>query len=312
VTGRFVVEAPEPGAVRAAREGTLADRVTRARRVLRDCRICPRDCGVDRTAGAPGVCGIGRRAHVSSAFPHHGEEDCLRGWGGSGTIFFCGCALRCVFCQNWEISQRAGGRACSAEDLASMMLGLQRAGCHNVNLVTPGHVVPQIVEALAIAVPAGLRLPLVYNTGGYDGPEALALMDGLVDVYMPDFKFWEPETARRLSRAAGYPEAARAAIAEMHRQVGVLVTDRAGIAVRGVLVRHLVVPGLVEETAAIMRWLAGSLSPDTFVNLMGQYRPAHRVPGNPRYAGVDRRPTAAEMADAYAAARAAGLHRFAA
>ena len=178
--------------------------------------------------------------------------------------------------------------------------------------MTPGHVVPQIVEALAIAVPAGLRIPLVYNTGGYDGPEALALMDGLVDVYMPDFKFWEPETARRLARAADYPEVARAALAEMHRRVGVLVTDRAGIAVRGVLVRHLVMPGLGEETAAIMRWLSEALSPDTFVNLMGQYRPDHRVPGNPRYADVDRRPTAAEMAGAYAAARAAGLHRFAA
>jgi putative pyruvate formate lyase activating enzyme len=192
-----------------------------------------------------------------------------------------------------------------------MMLRLQEIGCHNVNLVTPEHVVPQIVEALALAVRAGLEIPVVYNTSAYDAPASLALMEGLVDIYMPDFKFWEASTARRLARATDYPEAARRAIAEMHRQVGVLCMGRDGVARRGVLVRHLVMPGLEAETAAIFRWLGEALSPDTYVNIMAQYRPDHRVPGSPRYADIDRRPSTAEMTAAYSAAKAAGLWRLA-
>jgi putative pyruvate formate lyase activating enzyme len=264
---------------------------------------------VNRLAGELGVCRTGRWAIVSSAFPHHGEEDCLRGTRGSGTIFFSCCNLRCVFCQNADISQRATGRPHTAEGLAELMLALQAGGCHNINLVTPEHVAPQIVEALGVAIPAGLRIPIVYNTSAYDGAASLSLMDGLVDIYMPDFKFWEPETAARLARAEDYPQVARAAIAEMHRQVGVLRTDHDGLARRGLLVRHLIMPGLGAETAAILRWIADVISPDTYVNIMGQYRPEHRVPGNRRYADIDRRPLPAEMAAALDAAADAGLWR---
>jgi len=296
-------------AQRSRAAGVLQGKVAEARAELSECRSCPRDCGADRCRPPPPLCRIGSRAVVSSAFPHHGEEHPLSGWRGSGTIFFAGCNLRCLFCQNWEISQSAAGRIVDAGELAAIMLGLQDHGCHNINLVTPEHVVPQIVEALSLAVPAGLSIPLVYNTSAYDSLRALRLMEGLVDVYMPDFKFWDPETARRLARASDYPDAARAAIAEMHRQVGDLVLDDDGIAVRGLLVRHLVVPGLEHETAEIMRWIARTLSPDTYVNLMGQYRPAYRVPGSHRYAAIDRRPTFGELVAARRSAAAAGLHR---
>ncbi len=309
-TDRFVIDDHEPAYLRTWREGRLAAKVDRALAELADCRACPRDCGVDRLADDDGVCHVGRHARVASAFPHHGEEDCLRGWRGSGTIFFSSCNLRCVFCQNWDISQTAAGEEADAERIAGLMLSLQERGCHNINLVTPEHVAPQVVEAIAAAVPRGLRIPIVYNTSAYDAVASLELMDGLVDIYLPDFKFWQPDTARRLARARDYPEVARRAIAEMHRQVGVLRFGPDGLARRGVLVRHLVMPGLVDEAAEIFRWLATALSPDTYVNVMGQYRPDHRVPANPRYADIDRRPTAAEIDAAYAAARAAGLWRF--
>lgn len=296
--------------------GELEARAELAREELRACRACPRDCGVDRLAGETRVCHTGRWPIVSSAFPHHGEEDCLRGWRGSGTIFFSRCNLRCVFCQNWDISQARSGVECNADELATLMLELQERGCHNVNLVTPEHVAPQVVEALAVAIPAGLRLPVVYNTSAYDALASLRLLDGLVDIYMPDFKFWRSDTALRLALAGDYPERARAAIAEMHRQVGPLRIGPDGLARRGVLVRHLVMPGLVAESAAIFEWLARELSPDTYVNVMAQYRPGYRV-GRPRANGtlgfpeIDRTPTRRELADAYAAARRAGLWRFA-
>jgi putative pyruvate formate lyase activating enzyme len=307
----FVAEDWEPAYLGPWRRGHLADRVEAARAELRECRACPRDCGVDRLAGKTAVCRVGRHALVASAFPHHGEEDCLRGRRGSGTIFFSGCNLRCAFCQNWDISQRLPGEECPAEELAGLMLALQARGCHNVNLVTPEHVAPQVVEAIALAVPRGLRLPIVYNTGGYDGLSALGLMEGLVDIYMPDFKFWESATARRLAGAADYPEQARAALSEMHRQVGVLRLGPDRLARRGVLVRHLVLPGRSAESAAIFAWLAAALSPDTYLNIMGQYRPDHRVPGADRFRDIDRRPLPEEMSAAYEAARGAGLWRFA-
>ena len=281
---------------------------------LEDCCACPRDCHVDRARGETGICNTGRYARVSSAFPHFGEEDCLRGRRGSGTIFFSLCNLRCVFCQNWDISQKAVGEEMDAKGIAALMLALQSRGCHNVNFVTPEHVVPQVVEAIAVAVAQGLRVPIVYNTSSYDSLESLRLLDGLVDIYMPDFKFWERTTARRLCKAKDYPDRAKDAIREMHRQVGPLRFGPDGLARRGVLVRHLVMPGQLDETRAIFRWLADELSPDTYVNVMAQYRPEYEVGtpdrrGETRYGEIDRRPAPEELSLAREAARAAGLRR---
>jgi len=255
--------------------GELGRRAHEAVQALADCTCCPRQCHADRREEEcpRAYCHTGRLALVSSAFPHHGEEDCLRGRAGSGTIFFSQCNLRCVFCQNFDISWEGHGRPVSAEQLADQMLRLQELGCHNINLVTPSHVVPQILEALLVAAKRGLRLPLVYNTSGYDRLETLRWLDGIVDIYMPDFKFWNPETAQELAKAADYPEVARAAIKKMHRQVGDLVIDEHGLARRGLLVRHLVMPGGLDETCQILRFLAQEVSPNTFVNVMPQYRP---------------------------------------
>ncbi len=298
----------EPAYLALHRRGELARRAREAVDKLSACRLCPRDCKVNRLADQIGVCRTGRYAIVSSYFPHHGEEDCLRGWRGSGTIFFSMCNLRCVFCQNYEISQLGEGRPVTPEQLASMMLDLQARGVHNINLVTPEHVVPQILEALVIAVEAGLQLPLVYNTSAYDSLESLRLMDGVVDIYMPDFKLWTPERARRYLKARGYPEAARRAIKEMHRQVGPLKFDEHGLAKRGVLVRHLVMPGMLDETRAILRWLAEEVSPDTYVNVMAQYYPAWKVGPN-SYPEINRRITWEEYRQALAIAREVGLWR---
>jgi putative pyruvate formate lyase activating enzyme len=273
------------------------------------CRACPRLCkGVDRRANQFGVCKSGRHARVASAFPHFGEEDVLRGWHGSGTIFSSFCNLRCVFCQNFETSQLGEGQELDARGLARLMLDLQQQGCHNINFVTPEHVVPQIVEALPHAIQMGLRLPLVYNTSAYDGAESLRVLDGLVDVYMPDFKLWDEQASREYLAAVNYPQVARAAIREMHRQVGDLKADEDGLALRGVLVRHLVMPGRLGDTREIAGWLAG-LSRDTYLNLMDQYSPAWRVTTNPRFAVINRRVSRPEMNQAFALARAAGLWR---
>ena len=299
----------EPAYLAVQRGSGFDARISRAMAELANCRACPRNCGVDRSGADLPLCRIGRLARVAAAFPHFGEEDCLRGTRGSGTIFFSSCNLRCVFCQNWDISSSPTGREVDPSELANLMLDLQDAGCHNINLVTPEHVASHIVEALAVAIPGGLRIPLVYNTSAYDGLPSLHLMDGLIDIYMPDFKFWRPETARRLARASDYPEVARTAIAEMHRQVGDLQLGPSGVARRGLLVRHLVMPGQVTEAAAIFRWLANEISPDTYLNIMGQYRPDHRVPGNSRYGDIDRRVRQEEVDAAMAAARRAGLWR---
>jgi len=264
-----------PAYVELLKSGELAHRAREAVDALADCACCPRLCHADRRQpdSPQSYCRTGRLALVSSAFPHHGEEDCLRGWAGSGTIFFSQCNLRCVFCQNFDVSWEGHGQPVTAEGLANQMLRLQELGCHNINFVTPSHVVPQILEALVVAAGRGLRLPLVYNTGGYDRLETLRWLDGIVDIYMPDFKFWSPETARELAKATDYPEVARAAIKEMHRQVGDLVLDERGLARRGLLVRHLVMPGGMNETREILRFLAREVSPHTFVNVMPQYRP---------------------------------------
>ncbi len=298
-----------PSYLAAFESGALAARAERALEELRSCRLCPRECGADRLEGRTGICGTGRFAAVSSAFPHHGEESCLSGRNGSGTIFFTFCNLKCVFCQNHDISWEGEGASVGPEDLAGMMLSLQRLGCHNINFVTPSHVVPQILEALPRAVEKGLRLPLVYNTGGYDSMAVLGLLDGLVDIYMPDFKFWDPAVAKRLADAKDYPEVARRAVREMHRQVGDLALDGEGIAVRGVLVRHLVMPGGLAGTREVARFLTG-LSRDTFVNVMGQYRPAGRAGREGKYREIDRGLLRAELEEAFRVAREEGLHRF--
>jgi putative pyruvate formate lyase activating enzyme len=308
------ISAFEPAYLALHRDGRLAARAVEARLALEACRLCPRACGARRLGGEEGTCGVGRHAVVASAFPHLGEEDCLRGRRGSGTVFFGGCSLRCAFCQNADISWRASGAGLQPADLATVMLELQDRGCHNLNLVTPTHVVPQVLEAVAIAAGLGLCLPVVYNSGGYDRVETLALLDGVVDVYLPDFKFWLPETAARYAGAPDYPEVARRALVEMHRQVGPLRFGRDGLARRGVLVRHLVMPGLAAESGAIVEWLARTLSPDTYVNVMAQYRPAGRV-GEPdgrgqRFEAIDRAPRPAEIEAVYEAGRRAGLWRF--
>ena len=310
---RFVLDPFEPAYARLGSD-EIARRVEAALRDLQECRACPRNCRVDRSKNETRVCQTGRYARVASASPHLGEEDCLRGWRGSGTIFFGSCNLHCVFCQNWDISQQASGRECPPETIADVMLSLQEHGCHNINLVTPEHVVPQVLEAIAVAIPRGLNLPLVYNTSAYDSLESLRRLDGIVDIYMPDFKFWNNETAKRLAKAPDYPDRARDAIREMHRQVGALKFSPQGIARRGVLVRHLVMPGQLDETRAIFHWLATEISPDTYVNIMAQYRPEHHVgtvgqDGHVKYADINRRPYREEILAAYEAAHEAGLQR---
>jgi putative pyruvate formate lyase activating enzyme len=309
----FVIDPFRPAYLELSPE-EIARRVELGLSELLDCCACPRGCHVNRMAGTTSICHTARYARVNSGFAHFGEEDCLRGWAGSGTIFFSLCNLRCVFCQNWEISQREAGEEMPAPRIADMMLNLQQKGCHNINLVTPEHVVPQVLEAIKLAVEGGLQLPIVYNTSGYDSVASLMLLDGIVDIYMPDFKFWKRDTASRLAKAPDYPERAREAIAEMHRQVGTLKFGPNGLARRGVLVRHLVMPGQTDESASIFRWLSEQLSADTYVNIMGQYRPEYEVgqvtrDGSNRYEDIDRRPSPAEMHKVRQAAASAGLWR---
>jgi putative pyruvate formate lyase activating enzyme len=298
----------QPAYLRLCESGELERRVERALSLLESCTACPRNCRVNRLAGKFAVCKTGRYAIVSSYNAHHGEEDCLRGWIGSGTIFFSGCNLRCVFCQNFDLSWQLRGTAAPPERLARMMLELQADGCHNINFVTPEHVVPQIVEALPLAIERGLRLPIVYNTSAYDSMESLELMDGIVDIYMPDFKYWDSEMARKYSKAPEYPDVARRTIKEMYRQVGDLVMDEHGLAKRGVLIRHLVMPGDIAGTREVMRWIARELSPTTYVNVMAQYYPAGKVsPGE--YPEINRRLLPCEYDQALDEARRAGLDR---
>jgi putative pyruvate formate lyase activating enzyme len=298
-----------PAYLELLERGELGRRVQETAKFLVDCTVCPRQCHADRRQASPqSYCHAGPAALVSSAFSHHGEEDCLRGWNGSGTIFFSQCNLRCMFCQNSDISWKDRGRPVTAEQLANLMLQLQEQGCHNINLVTPSHVVPQILEALVVAAERGLRLPLVYNTGGYDRMETLHLLDGIVDIYMPDFKFWNPETARELANASNYPDVARAAIKEMHRQAGDLVLDEHGLARRGLLVRHLVMPGGLDETRQILRFLVQEVSTNTLVNVMPQYRPCGLASC---YPAIARPLTPNEFHEAVTIARQEGLRRLA-
>ncbi|MDF1555678.1 MAG: hypothetical protein P1P84_21575 [Deferrisomatales bacterium] len=296
----------EPGYRTLLRSGELRSRADQAKSRLQRCDLCAHACHVNRLQGATGNCRTGTRARVCSYGAHHGEELPLVGFRGSGTIFFSWCNLRCVFCQNWEISQQGEGREVSAEQLAGMMLSLQGQGCHNINLVSPSHVVAPLLEALVIAAEGGLRLPLVYNTGGYDSPHALALLDGVVDIYMPDMKFADSATAQPLLDVTDYAEVNRAAVREMHRQVGDLQLSEAGIARRGLLLRHLVLPENLAGTDHILAFVAAELSPNTYLNLLEQYRPSYRAREHPP---LDRRPGRGELRAAKAAARELGLKR---
>jgi putative pyruvate formate lyase activating enzyme len=307
---RFLIPAREfePAYLTLYRTGELKRRAQQAIEQLAECRLCPRNCGVDRLSDRKAACKTGRYAVTSSYFAHRGEEDCLRGWNGSGTIFFAWCNLRCVFCQNFETSQLGEGATTMPQQLADMLLRLQASGCHNLNFVTPEHVVPQVLEALVIAAERGLRLPIVYNTSAYDSAESLRLLDGVIDIYMPDFKFWDEQLALKYLQARDYPEAARLAITEMHRQVGALRFDEHGLALRGVLVRHLVMPGCLDDTRTILRFLAEQVSPDTYVNLMAQYYPSNKVSFD-KYPELNRRITPDEYHGAIGYAQLVGLQR---
>ncbi len=299
---------PEASYLELDRRAELGARARQLKDMLgKPCRLCPRHCRVDRRRGQFGVCRTGDRAAVASYGPHFGEEPPLVGTYGSGTIFFAHCVLRCVFCQNYEISLSGEG-AVSVEprELAAIMLRLQALGCHNINLVSPTHVTPMVVEALEIAAAQGLRIPLVYNCGGYESSEALRVLEGIVDIYMPDMKYADADTARRLSKAPDYPEHNRAAVLEMHRQVGDLKLDERGVAFRGLLVRHLVLPGNLAGTREVVRFLAEEVSRDTYLNVMAQYRPEHRAWQHPP---LDRHIRSEEYRHALQEARAAGLRR---
>lgn len=267
----------EPVYIETFKKGLLREKVRIARKLLRFCTICPRNCKVDRMGGRLGICKTGAKAKVSSFNAHFGEEAPLVGSNGSGTIFFTHCNLLCLFCQNFDISHEGYGSEVTTEKLANMMLFLQERGCHNINFVTPSHVVPQILSAVEVAIAEGLSVPLVYNTSAYDKVETLRLLEGVFDIYMPDFKFWDAEVALKSCNAKDYPEVARLAIMEMYRQVGDLLIDESGIARRGLLVRHLVLPNGLAGTREVMRYIAQEISKNTYVNIMPQYRPCGRA-----------------------------------
>jgi putative pyruvate formate lyase activating enzyme len=287
-------------------DGRLEKQAQRARDILRDCVLCPRECHVNRLGDQRGFCQVGARAVVSSVGPHFGEEAPLVGSHGSGTIFFAGCNLGCLFCQNYDISHLVAGEEVSEEELAQQMWALQRLGCHNINLVTPTHTVPQILGALARAQEEGMDLPVVYNCGGYESVQTLKLLEGAIDIYMPDFKYGDNESGKRYSCVDDYFDRACQALVEMHRQVGDLITDPNGIAQRGLLIRHLVLPQDLAGTDRVMDFIAREISTDSYVNIMAQYRPEYRAAEFPE---LDRRITAEEYLQAVEIARGHGITR---
>ena len=297
----------QPAYAALEEQGELQRRIEEVHAILESCELCPRLCGVDRLRGEVGFCRTPQKVVVHSYNPHFGEELPLVGASGSGTIFFSHCNLRCVFCQNYPIAHLGWGQETSDEQLATMMLRLQEMGCANINLVTPTHVLPHILNATRIAYQKGLRLPLCYNTSGYERVEVIKLLDGIVDIYLPDLKFMDGEQASRynLAAAGDYPELAQEAIVEMHRQVGDLVTDRQGVALRGLMVRHLVMPNRVAGTEEFTEWVAEHLSKDTYVNIMSQYRVAFMAF---EYEDIARAVTAAEFVEAMEWALEAGLN----
>jgi putative pyruvate formate lyase activating enzyme len=292
--------------IETARKGFLKEKIYKAGEILKCCTLCPRKCLVDRLSGETGVCKTGTYAFVSSYSPHYGEEAPLVGRYGSGTIFFTHCNLMCNFCQNYEISHQGYGRAVNDAELADIMITLQNRGCHNINFVTPTHVIPQILSALEKSIEKGLSIPLVYNTGSYDCVESLKLLDGIIDIYMPDFKFINENISEITCDAKDYAEKAKPAILEMHKQVGDLIIDNEGIAERGLLIRHLVLPDDIANTRAIMKFITEEISTNTYINIMPQYRPygsAYKI------AGLDKCPTSTDFINALEIATNNGLHR---
>ncbi len=298
----------KPAYLESYESGLLEKRIAAGQELMKDCCLCPQECLVDRHLVPGKICGIDRNAQVSSHFPHFGEEICLRGFRGSGTIFFYGCNLHCAFCQNWEISNSTNGYPIPAANLAKMMIELQNQGCHNINLVTPSHVVVPILESLPYAIEKGLVIPLVYNTSGYDSLTALKLLDQIVDIYLTDMKFLDVNSAKRYLNAPDYPTVVRRNLQEMHRQVGNLVLDSNGIAQRGLLIRHLLMPNHAADTSQILQYIAKELSMDTAINIMSQYRPQYMVNDN-HLSEIHRTITSQEYQKALEIARAAGLHR---
>jgi putative pyruvate formate lyase activating enzyme len=293
-------------AYRLLPHNVFSDKVREAEEILKQCTLCPRKCEVDRTSGQRGFCRTGDKPFVSSWGSHFGEERPLVGKFGSGTIFFGNCNLGCIFCQNYSLSHLREGSEISFEKLADIMLSLQREGCHNINLVTPTHQMPMILRSLQIASQKGLNIPIVYNCGGYESLESIKLLNGIIDIYMPDFKYTDPEMALRYSKAEDYPEAAMAALREMHRQVGDLIMDNRGIALRGLLVRHLVLPEGIAGTASVVKFIAEEISKDTYINIMDQYHPCFKAFDNPP---LNRRITDTEFSEAIKLATNAGLRR---
>jgi putative pyruvate formate lyase activating enzyme len=295
----------EPGYLRLHRSGELKKRGKKLWTIMEECHLCPRECGANRLEGDIGFCHSSSQLEISAYHPHFGEEKPLVGKGGSGTIFFTNCGLRCVFCINWEISQGGQGSPRSIEDMADMMLSLQKMGCHNINIVTPTHYSPHILLSLDIAAAKGLRLPLVYNTCGWERLEILKQLDGIVDIYLPDFKYSDGKMAAKYSSEADtYPEVTQKALLEMHRQVGVAKTAKDGLMYRGLMIRHLVMPNNVGGTKKVINWIAENLPKDTYVNIMAQYRPMYKAFNYPEIA---RRITQKEYEDAVNWAKAAGL-----
>ena len=297
----------DPSYLALYQTGELHRRVVALDRLLGSCTLCPRDCRVNRLHGELGLCHAGYQLTVAAAFPHFGEEPPLSGDRGSGAVFVSWCNLLCQFCQSWEVNHRGEGVPVSPRELADIMLDLQSRGCHNIDFITPTHYVPQLIAALPYAVEHGFRLPLVYNCGGYESLEAIQLLDGIVDIYLPDIKFLDAGASERyLDGAADYPEVVRAVVKEMHRQVGDLMVDARGIARRGLIVRHLVMPGMTQDSAMVLRFIADELSPQTYVNIMDQYRPCFQAARSPEIA---RRTTRAEHRTVVETAYRIGLRR---
>ena len=300
----------KPAYLKLLQNGLLEKRAELAHEHLKDCDLCARYCHVNRMipkkTGKKPFCNTWENAVVDSYGPHFGEERPLRGYNGSGTIFFSWCNLRCVYCQNWTISQLGEGVETRPEALADVMLSLQAEGCHNINLVSPSHVVAQSIRAIYIAAKKGLEIPIVYNTGGYDSPEALALLDGIIDIYMPDMKYSDEGCGRKYSKALNYPEVNMAAVKEMHRQTGDLVLDENGIALRGLLVRHLILPGGLSGTERILSFISREISKNTYLNIMDQYRPCFKAG---KYPEIDKSITREEFSQAIQMAKEYGLKR---